>query len=355
VRKLSSVQYLRAIAALLVVVAHAFSYQMGVDNKYVVLAGAFGVQLFFVISGFIMVYICGRGSFAAGEFLLRRAIRIVPLYWIFTTLMAVLALLDPAILQTTVVTWSHYLKSLTFIVHTAPVRGGTSPLLSQGWTLNYEAFFYLVFALFSFVGAGLRVAALSVLFVGLWALGVYFLPSDPVVQFYLNAAPLGFAAGCWAALLVMNDRWLSGRYFFPIASAVAIIGLLAAVRQSSPPFDDATTFFGQLVLAVSLLLSGIKLEGHLRHSPVLMQIGDASYAIYLSHMFTIGALATLAEHVVSVEHSITMIGIALVASLLAVLVGVAVHEAIEKPILLFFKNARRPKRKEMPVKAMSAE
>ncbi|RYG23519.1 MAG: acyltransferase, partial [Burkholderiales bacterium] len=141
--KLYSVQYLRAAAALLVVVAHAFSYQMGLGNPLVVEAGEVGVTLFFAISGFIMVHVTGPGSFSAGDFLVRRIVRIVPLYWLFTALAASLAVLAPALFKTTVFTWPHFIQSLLFIAHEAPNRGGTSPLLSLGWTLNYEAFFYV--------------------------------------------------------------------------------------------------------------------------------------------------------------------------------------------------------------------
>lgn len=144
-QKLYSIQHLRACAALLVLFAHAFSYQIGVDNPIIVAAGRLGVILFFGISGFIMVYISGGGSFPALDFLKRRAIRIVPLYWIFTSLAALLAALAPSLFQTTQFTWPHYLQSLFFIVHEAPERGGVSPILSLGWTLNYEIYFYIVF------------------------------------------------------------------------------------------------------------------------------------------------------------------------------------------------------------------
>ena len=103
--KLNSIQYLRALAALTVVVAHAWDHPLPATPWPAAAMGEFGVALFFVISGYIMVAITGEGRFSAAQFLKRRAIRIVPLYWMATTLAALLALILPSLFKTTVFTW----------------------------------------------------------------------------------------------------------------------------------------------------------------------------------------------------------------------------------------------------------
>lgn len=333
-QKLYSVQYLRAAAALLVVVAHAFSHQLGLGNPIIVLAGQLGVLLFFVISGFIMVYISGPGPFSAPKFLWRRAVRIVPLYWLFTGLAALLAVLAPALFKTTTFTWPHLLQSLFFIVHEAPDRGGSSPLLSLGWTLNYEAYFYLAFAVLAFLAARLRIVALSVAFLALWLLGLLLQSSDPVVQFYLNVSPLGFAAGSWVGYAA-----LKGKIAFPRRGVVLPLGLVALVGLGIGLVDQQQTvgmlisFAGQLAFAVSALLLGLMFESGWKHLPLLERLGDASYAIYLTHMFVIGAALGVGERLLDLSSPAAIITAALGCVVLATLAGVLTHEVIEKPLL----------------------
>jgi exopolysaccharide production protein ExoZ len=81
---------------------------IGDGNPFVGLSGRSGVILFFVISGLIMIYISGAGPFSASTFLKRRAIRIVPLYWLFTSFAALLAALAPSLFKNTVFTWPHF-------------------------------------------------------------------------------------------------------------------------------------------------------------------------------------------------------------------------------------------------------
>lgn len=337
---LVSIQCLRALAVLMVVIAHAFSHQIGVTNKFVVLGGQFGVQLFFVISGFIMVYISGNGPFSAASFLLRRAVRIVPLYWIFTSLAAVAALALPGLFKTTVVTLPHYIESMLFLVHEAPGRGGSSPLLSQGWTLNYEAYFYVLFAALASLTAVSRVSTLSCAFVGLWLIGLAFPISDPVAQFYLSISPLGFALGCWLGLKTINGARVD-QLNVGVCGAAAIAGAILATTQAQLGVDAPLSIIGQLITAASLLLLGLRLERQVASWAGVQKIGDASYAIYLSHIFTIGAVLVIAKRLLDLGDLPAIVIVALVSSIAAVVIGIGVHELIEKPITRSLKGATR--------------
>jgi len=340
--KLYSVQYLRGLAALLVVIAHASAHPLAEPTYLQLRLGEFGVYLFFVISGFIMVAISGSGAFSAREFLKRRAIRIVPLYWIFTTLAALLALLLPALFKSTVFTVPHYVQSMLFIPHEAPGRGGTSPLLSLGWTLNYEVFFYLAFALLAGLAATGRVVALTVGFVALYLAGEVLKPTDPLLGFYMTHAVLAFVAGAWVGL--GQIKGVFARLRAPLLTGVigsAVIGVLVAFGLDQTPQETPTAFVALVVLAVALLVIGLAHEAGLRRSNWLEKLGDASYATYLTHMFVVGAVVGVGSRVLpdSPVSYFGMVAVAIGGSLIA---GVIVHDWIEKPLLRLMHKRRAP-------------
>jgi exopolysaccharide production protein ExoZ len=153
---LSSIQALRAVAALSVLELHItgnISNRPGftvtsIDN----LIGAAGVDLFFIISGFIMVYasepLFGRPA-GPQVFFLRRLIRIAPLYWAVSAVFIVFFLVTPNGFATTIAASNTsigtIIASFMFLPFPRP-DGAMLPLLGVGWTLNYEVFFYVIFA-----------------------------------------------------------------------------------------------------------------------------------------------------------------------------------------------------------------
>lgn len=341
-KKLYSVQYLRACAALLVLVAHSFSYQIGTDRLIIPISGHAGVVLFFIISGFIMVYISGKGPFHAPTFLKRRAIRIVPLYWLFTSVAALAAALMPNLFQTTVFTWSHFFQSLFFIVHEAPEKGGASPLLSLGWTLNYEVYFYILFALAAFLAVTSRALVLTVFFVAMWVAGLLTAPADPVLQFYLGANPLAFVVGMWIGWLHLNGRLTYDARRARILGFAALAGAVLAFVDDGTLLLVQISFAGQVVWAAGLLLLGLILEPKLKHWRLLEQLGDASYSLYLSHIFVIGVVVFLARRIIGSEGTLTVILIAMASIVAACIASLLIHGLIEKPMLRALSGKRKP-------------
>src|SRR5215467_2504234 len=146
-----AIQFLRALAAAAVVAFHVrFDFVNNVSPPGFLPAafnlGAAGVDLFFVISGFVMVYssesLFGRPN-APATFLLRRIVRIVPLYWLMTSVMLAYVLargFGPSDASPQLALASYF-----FIPYRRP-SGAMDPLYGIGWTLNYEMFFYVVFA-----------------------------------------------------------------------------------------------------------------------------------------------------------------------------------------------------------------
>src|SRR6266567_3039596 len=173
---ISSIQYLRAVAATMVVYHHARDRLPGFSEAFPSPIGQAGVDLFFVISGFIMVVTTWSKPVSPGVFMLRRVIRIAPTYWIYTTLLAFFILVFPSVLKLEV-TPAHYLYSLLFIPHVSPLDNSVSPLLQLGWTLNYEMFFYCVFAVTLITSAAYRVVVVTLMLTGLIVAGWLFPPS----------------------------------------------------------------------------------------------------------------------------------------------------------------------------------
>jgi exopolysaccharide production protein ExoZ len=157
--KLIAIQYLRAVAAASVVLFHASTALF--ERKGALIhfqVGTYGVDMFFVISGFIMAYTARTASVSPRDFVVRRAIRIVPVYFLLTTLTYVLALALPERFSTASGDIPTYVTSIFFIPHFNPLLHYIQPLLGQGWTLNAEIFFYLLFAIGLLLGNRPRVS-----------------------------------------------------------------------------------------------------------------------------------------------------------------------------------------------------
>src|SRR5260221_5541231 len=140
---------LRAIAATMVVFVHM---DLQLQRLHYPTLGtnwmASGVDIFFVISGFIMwTSVERRPEMTASSFFRNRLIRIVPLYWFATTLVLMVALIAPQVLNTTVLRPWHAIASYLFIPARHPTTGLFWPLLIPGWSLNYEMLFYAIFAI----------------------------------------------------------------------------------------------------------------------------------------------------------------------------------------------------------------
>src|SRR5262249_47851617 len=135
-----NIHLLRALAALAVVYFHVTS---DAGLQLPVNIGAHGVDVFFVISGFIIAYI---GARSPDGFLVRRLIRIVPFYWAATLVVFAVALLYPHVMRTTQADFAQLVYSLLFIPRETPYAG-MLPTLILGWSLNYEMYFYVLFAL----------------------------------------------------------------------------------------------------------------------------------------------------------------------------------------------------------------
>lgn len=326
--RILSVQYLRAVAALLVVFAHALLHPITyVDATYRRL-GSFGVLLFFVISGFIMVYTTGRGTFAPWRFLRRRFERVIPLYWLVTIGVSILALAAPEFLRNTTFSWQQLAKSLLFIPY-ARENGELVPLMKLGWTLNYEMFFYIVFAAAASLTMRRRVLVVTLLFVGLAMVGALVHFKSAIPSFYTEELLLTFCVGMLIGMFYLEGSLAASPGMAPVwAIAAVLLIALAFGMPAEPPLGPKTDALFTLASAC-LILTGLCLEKRAPASRIALTLGDASYAMYLTHMYFVAGSIVIINKLAGPTASWLEVFSSIV---LSVLFAIPVYHFVEKPI-----------------------
>jgi exopolysaccharide production protein ExoZ len=288
VHSIVAIQLLRAVAAISVALCHFNSLELilrGRANDPIFLYPlASGVDLFFVISGFVMVY-ASEPLFAAPNgsltFLIRRLARILPLYWVVTAIVIPTLNFD--------VTWDLVLKSYLFIPFVKP-NGSTQPLFGVGWTLNYEMFFYAIFAAALFWSRRTAVALVCALLCGCAIAGWWFSPESVPLRFWSDPIILEFVFGMAIALLYRRRILLPGwARLGSFAAAVAVIWL---TRQWPSEYRPLLWGLPAAAIVAAAVLGEQKWE-HRLITAWVKRLGDASYSIYLIHALTIGMIYVL--------------------------------------------------------------
>ncbi|MBN9076585.1 MAG: hypothetical protein BGN87_14115 [Rhizobiales bacterium 65-79] len=323
-RELNGIQYLRALAALSVLGFH-LSEQFGGSFKL----GAAGVDIFFVISGFIMWTTTASRPTTPKRFIWRRIVRIVPLYWIITFITAVAIFARPQFFYGHVLTIPNFLGSLFFVP--AIQNGELHPIVIQGWTLCYEMMFYVLFALALFWPRTTRFWILAGMLVTVAILhpflpeGYAFTFSDPIL--------LEFLAGVF-----IGQFWMSGARFPPaLAVAMVVLGFAAfAGLEELAPGTGRIVRWGVPAILIVAGMAFAERNSSWKPIPVLRFLGDASYSIYLWHVL-VGTVVTagLLRLGVSAEWQPAAIGI------LSLLFSAILYLLVEKPLISALTPRRR--------------
>jgi exopolysaccharide production protein ExoZ len=326
-----SIQALRGVAALLVVVFHA---GLRVDfTQTTFRIGNSGVDIFFVISGFVMWTVTARRPTRPGVFLRHRFIRLIPLYWLFTLVTVAAWFIVPSAFPRMHPTLGHYLLSLAFIPHVSPDNGMIMPVLGQGWTLNFELFFYLLFAAVLSLPQLRRFATIGLILLALPVIG--FLVQTPAVPVTSLLSPLlvEFLGGIVIARLVIDGVRLD-----PVWTLICVATGVVLLLCAAPPPDDDGARLLQYGLPAFLIVGGTvaaEINGNVRIGALPRWLGDASYSIYLSHTFVISALGKVWPHWTPDWAFLVA------AAVCAALVGCAVYLLIERPMLSLMRGKRR--------------
>jgi exopolysaccharide production protein ExoZ len=227
-------------------------------------------------------------------FFKRRLARVGPAYWIVTLATSAAILLVPALFRTSTVDLPLFLASMAFLAWPHPMLGEAMPVFLIGWTLNYEFFFYTLFALSIFILPARPWLGVIWVFALCWVAGLVFEPDQPVARFYLHPLTAEFAAG----MLI----WLAfrkGVLRSPILGVMCILIGMASliwVNFHIPVgrLDSARIVYWGLP-AFFLVIGAVCMDaaGKTPQSPLWRLLGDASYAIYLIHYLVLGLVRFL--------------------------------------------------------------
>jgi peptidoglycan/LPS O-acetylase OafA/YrhL len=254
---------------------------------------AAGVDIFFVISGFIIVHasapLYGRPGGRA-RFLAHRVARLVPLYWLVTLLYLALALAVPAVLNGAGLPTPGSVAAAFLFWPVARPDGSIQPLYGLGWTLNCEMAFYAVFALGLGWGRERAVAWTGGVLLGLVALAQV-VPDPPTpLAFWGSPLVLEFALG--AGLGLARARGLRLSLASRLALAAAGVVGLAGAGEPDPLWRPLGYGGPALLLVAAAALGRASGRGESPGSwrAAVVALGGASYALYLVHPFVLRAV-----------------------------------------------------------------
>ena len=340
-QKIGNIQALRGIAVLLVVFAHVGSYEKRFFDGHAYLElftviGTAGVDLFFVISGFVMMAIC-RGRFqkrnGAWSFLLRRVVRIYPLYWVFTLLYLPIFLLHPEMMNR-----QEGAEGVSLLRSFLLLPGLQAPLVGQAWTLVHEMYFYLVFSLALLFPERHKLRFLAlwsglIILVGTIASISGVLRSSPSLILVTDPLTFEFIAGCLACVLVPKHYPLNSG----LLVALGIFGLLLPGLISLPL--DRTVHLDRMIMcilpATFLVFGAVNLEERngILFPKVLRFTGDISYSVYLSHMIVVSGAHKLFRFLDLGSSTAAHLFYVALSVGLACAAGVVIYFLVERPLL----------------------
>ncbi|SFU24814.1 acyltransferase family protein [Paraburkholderia aspalathi] len=343
-RQIYSIQVLRGAAALLVVVHHAcnFLVEHSFGGGYDFKIGAIGVDIFFIISGFIMY--CStlghRGTLKETlAFWKKRIVRIVPLYWLITAFIVIASFAQPASASSAAVTLTGFVKSILFIPYVS-TGGLMQPVVGQGWTLNYEIFFYAALGCVLLVSPRhmlVRVAAVFAIFqFSAWCAS----GKSVVLGFYASPMMLEFVAGVVLAKLYLRHQlppqWL--------LNCGIVLGAFLLTRDQGFKAYFSSEWHR---IAVWGVFSFILVAGLLRseswwssRAPRIMTfLGDASYSIYLSHVVAFSIFWKVLARL-PVAHELPAAAVLVTLCLFATLFGSTLYWFVERGLTKIFSGSK---------------
>jgi len=297
-KKLRSIQVLRGLAAIGVVLYH----MLVIEKKYAggdhFLPGLFrlgqsGVDLFFVISGFVMVTVIHREGRENRplDFLVHRFSRIYPNYWFYFFVTLAVWWLQPSLVNASQGGQFNFFRSF-FLIPSA-----TLPLVLIAWSLIYEVYFYLIFSLL--VGVDRLRLLISLLLWLLFLVNINLFPGatvSPITALILSPYAIEFIMGALAALLLSSNviQRLPRVVFIVLSVLVPIVVPFLFGHYYSPNGAAGNLFRQTIVFGIAYsiwVLSMVSVERRytLSFHPFLVRMGDISYTIYLSHLLILGA------------------------------------------------------------------
>ena len=351
--KFRGLQYCRAIAALLVVAFHSaanmakqkyFGSEAGGIYELFWFGGDAGVDFFFVLSGFIIYHVHGKDlgrPERLGDYVLKRLIRIYPMYWMVFLVLLLTVNLAPTLRAENPLSLAVFMKSMLLLPQDPRTVGGTgAPLVVVAWSMQYELAFYILIAL------GIIHRSLSILG-GLVIAGLAcyqcVTPMDSFVGRFLGShlMMLFFMGVCVAAMakrnitMIHSERW----------AAMAAIGfLLTAIVATScrahydrRPFDIIYGIFSSIIVFMLARPDLWEKDSDDKKLFGLSKIGDASYILYLIHFPLVSVLCHVGVKIFG-HVGVPIIVIFLVIMSVCTLAALLVSSVVEQPITKYLSG-----------------
>lgn len=347
-KKLELIQASRAIVPLLVVLVHVvglmrenYNYNFLFLEK---LSKSGGVDYFFILTGFMMVYVYqkhfGNKDFYK-EFLYNRLTRLYPFYWLIALPLIPVFLLIPSLGNGNEQNIGYLIKSLLLI----PQEQG--PYIYVAWSLSFNVAFYLIFSFF--IGFSKDV---FVVFLISWGVLIFLLSFTGIEHtpkaFLINTNFLNFIIGTGIALVVNKVRF---KAVYPVSLALGVVVFALAWIDVILFGNKIDTNFTYLIAGALLIygIAGIDLNYKVTLPKWVNFLGDASFSIFLTHALTLSLVSKIISYSLlrfNIDIDGAVIGIALF--LIAVLLGCVIHIVVEEPLFKFLRN-----RVDIPNKKLS--
>ena len=330
---IKSLQILRAFAALGVVLAH---YEL-----FGVKSGGFGVDIFFIMSGFIISYVV---NYSTKGFLKKRIARVVPLYTLATLLTTFLAFIKPGWFKSVIVNPQAFIKSLLYIPYRLENSG---PILSLGWTLNNEMFFYLVMTLcILFFKKKKHLALYCGVFIIIFYSSLKLVNLDGFIfKFYREGLLPEFIYGIilyyvWEYYKKIDSKKID--YLIILFGLLSLIFLIYVDITGDLKFISRNIWRGipSFILVLAFLASEKFIIGKSVFSKFLMELGEASYVMYLFHPYVIFGLTRIVYPMVfkgSTSIVIELIKFFIMLIILCV-VCILMYRFIDKPMSKYVRK-----------------
>ncbi|HEY5339001.1 MAG TPA: acyltransferase [Rhizomicrobium sp.] len=353
-RTFYSVQYLRGAGAMAIALWHGLSQlERTQPHLHYPTWGAIAVDIFFVISGFVMWHMMMAQPVSFGEYWRKRFARAIPFYWLMTSVVVAAMLLTPSLLSSSRFDAAHVLASYAMIPWPHPVLHGIfAPVIIPGWTLTFEIAFYAVLGFGLFVPLRWRAAAVIGAIMAAALAPAFITRASPFFIFYTQPIIADFASG----VLIGWMLWNGYRFPAPLGLAAIILGFIAVVLLPSPshfiPMVGGYSFMLShelnYFLPAFLIVAGAVFfdceRPTVKKWPLFILIGDAAYSIYIVHTLVL-PVVTKAWNVTGLQGDwrwdAVYLGLCVVASTAA---GIACYRWVEIPLFHFFDRATKRKR-----------
>jgi exopolysaccharide production protein ExoZ len=355
-----TVQYMRGLGALIVVLYHSASQLQRYQPSLVWPEwGAVAIDAFFVISGFVMWHMTAMKPIGFGEYWRKRIARSIPIYWAVTAFVVAIMLIAPELLSTSRFDAMHVLASFFLIPALHPVLTTQfAPVVIPGWTFEYEIAFYALLSVCLFVPLRFRAASLILPIVALAALPAFVTSHSIYFEFYTQPLIVQFASGVFLGWLVWKGAKLGAKAGIAMLIAgIAIVPLLPEPSHVVPEIGAYHYMLARtlwyIVPAFAIVGGAVFYELAAGHTPwkIPTLIGNASYSIYLTHPLVL-PVATKAWHMAGLAASPSwnpgFLAITMAAS---VLLGLGCHLWVEMP-LVHLANRLSSAKKRAPEPAL---